>query len=50
MLAVYVDGFLMFAPRDKGEEALADIAAQVSFDEDQAPIGKFLGAHHVFKN
>ena len=27
----------------------ADIAAQVSFDEQQAPIRKFLGAHQVFK-
>ena len=39
----------MVAPRDKEDKLWADIAAQVSFDEEQAPIGKFLGAHHVFK-
>ena len=40
---------LVVAPRDKEDKLWADIAAQVSFDEKQAPIGKFLGAHHVFK-
>ena len=49
VLAVYVDDLLMVAPRDKEEKLWADIAAQVTFDEEQAPIGKFLGAHHVFK-
>ena len=49
VLAVYVDDLLMVAPRDKEDKLWADIAAPVSFDEEQAPIGKFLGAHHVFK-
>ena len=49
MLAVYADDFLMVAPRDKEEKLWAGIAVQVSFDEGQAPVGKFLGAHHVFK-
>ena len=49
VLAVYVDDLLIVAPRDKEDKLWADIAAQVSFDEEEAPIGKFLGAHHVFK-
>ena len=49
VLAVYVDDLLMVAPRDKQDKLWAGMAAQVSFDEEQAPIGKFLGAHHVFK-
>ena len=52
VLAVYVDDVLMVAPReprDKEDKLWADIAAQVSFDEEQAPIGNFLCAHHVFK-
>ena len=49
VLAVYVDDLLMVAPRDQEDALWAAIASKVSFDEDQAPIGKFLGAHHVFK-
>ena len=48
-LAVYVDDFLMVAPLDKEAKLLADMAAQVSFDREPAPISKFLGAHHVTK-
>ena len=49
VLAVYVDDFLTVAPRDKEGKLWADIAVQVSLDEEQALIGKFFGAHHVFK-
>ena len=49
VLDVYVDDLLMVAPRDQEDALWAAIASKVSFDEDQAPIGKFLGAHHVFK-
>ena len=49
VLDVYVDDLLMVAPRDQEDALWAAIASKVSFDEEQAPIGKFLGAHHVFK-
>ena len=49
VLAVYVDDLLMVAPRDQEDALWAAIASKVSFDEEQAAIGKFLGAHHVFK-
>ena len=39
----------MDAPRDQEDALWAAIASKVSFDEDQSPIAKFLGAHHVFK-
>ena len=49
VLAVYVDDLPMVAPRDQEDALLAAIASKVSFDENQSTIGKFLGAHHVFK-
>ena len=49
VLAAYVDDLLMVAPRDQEVALWAAIASKVSFDEVRAPIGKFLGANHVFK-
>ena len=49
IFAVCLDDLLMVASRDENDAFWAAIASKVSFDEDQNPIGKLLGAHHVFK-
>ena len=49
VLAVYVDELPMVAPRSQEGALWAAIASKVSFDEDQSPIAKFLGAHHIYK-
>ena len=46
VLAVYVDDLLMVAPPGQEKTLWADIAAQVSFDDEPQPISKFLGAQH----
>ena len=46
VLAVYVDDLLMVAPPALEAKLWGEIGNQVQFDEEPAPIGKFLGAYH----
>ena len=47
VLAVYMDDLLMVALSKSEDKLWKNIVTKVFFDEESAPISKFLGVHHA---